>query len=240
MGIAMTALGALAVVSTNPLLFREAILPPWAWTAVIGAGYLLSMYLIFRFERRAMIEAAQRIESREAVPATLVRDSTWGPLLRRLGWSSGAVTLAGLGLVHIADKLAIFEFSFGTLGHTFVGTLGLATATSLPELVVGITAVRMGKFGLAVGNIFGSNIFNMLVLAICHLCYVPFHEGPFYGSVGADNLIVALLAVVVAGVAAAGMVYRSRKTFLGFGWDTLLISVLYVGGVYLVFRAIPA
>ena len=44
---------------------------------------------------------------------------------------------------------------------TFVGTLFVAGATSLPELVVTISALRMGAVDLAIGNLLGSNLFNM-------------------------------------------------------------------------------
>lgn len=48
----------------------------------------------------------------------------------------------------------------------FFGTLFIAAATSLPEVVVSIAAIRLGTIDLAIGNIFGSNIFNISILAL--------------------------------------------------------------------------
>ncbi|MBK9466366.1 MAG: hypothetical protein IPN56_16635 [Chitinophagaceae bacterium] len=52
------------------------------------------------------------------------------------------------------------------LGNSFFGTLFIAAATSLPELVVSLAALRMGSTDMAVGNLLGSNIFNMFILGI--------------------------------------------------------------------------
>jgi len=57
------------------------------------------------------------------------------------------------------------------LGGAFAGTLLLATATSLPELITTISAIRTGIPQLAAGNLFGSNMFNILLLAILDLAH---------------------------------------------------------------------
>jgi cation:H+ antiporter len=54
---------------------------------------------------------------------------------------------------------------------TFIGTSLVAITTSLPELVVSISAVRLGAFDLAVGNLFGSNAFNMAAFFFADLTY---------------------------------------------------------------------
>jgi cation:H+ antiporter len=68
------------------------------------------------------------------------------------------ILLAAPYLIRAADEIA----RSSGLGHTFVGTTLVALCTSLPELVATLTAVRIGSADLALGNIFGSNTFNML------------------------------------------------------------------------------
>ena len=51
------------------------------------------------------------------------------------------------------------------LGGMFIGTLLLSTATSLPELLTTLNALNQTAPGLAVGNLLGSNLFNMVMLA---------------------------------------------------------------------------
>ncbi len=75
----------------------------------------------------------------------------------------GAIVWGGDLVVNSASEIAL---SFG-LSQTLVGLTVVALGTSLPELVTSIVASRKGENGLALGNVIGSNIFNILmVLAV--------------------------------------------------------------------------
>ena len=71
------------------------------------------------------------------------------------------IVIAAIALVKGADTIA----SAGNLGRLWVGSLLLAGATSLPEMITNISAIRIGSPGMAAGNVFGANMLNMLVLA---------------------------------------------------------------------------
>ena len=73
-----------------------------------------------------------------------------------------------------ATEIARF---FG-MSERFIGLTIVAFGTSLPELVRSVTAARKGNAGIAIGNIVGSNIFNILyVIATAALnCSVPFER----------------------------------------------------------------
>ena len=65
-----------------------------------------------------------------------------------------------------ATEIARF---FG-MSERFIGLTIVAFGTSLPELVTSVTAARKGNAGIAIGNIVGSNIFNILfVIGTAHL-----------------------------------------------------------------------
>ncbi|MCA9423443.1 MAG: hypothetical protein KC994_00145 [Candidatus Omnitrophica bacterium] len=235
LGIAMTAIGAVALLLSSQALFPNPVFPVWVWTLLIFASYFLFMLLIFRSEKKLSLESRGR-EEESSVNAAVVGDAGWKTLILRLVVSAAIVVVAGYLLVVLADRLAVYPFSFGMLGHSFLGTLGLALATSLPELVVGITAIRLKNFDMVAGNIFGSNIFNIMILAVCHLCYEARYSQSFYsacvGGEGAMNLFTALLAMVLASLAIAGMMHRSRRTLLGVGWDSIAIGIVYMVGIY--------
>jgi Sodium/calcium exchanger protein len=74
-----------------------------------------------------------------------------------------------------ADQIAIIT----GLGSTFVGSILVALSPSVPEIVVGKAALQMGAVDLAVGNVLGSNLFNVLILAIDDF----FLKGPLLSSV---------------------------------------------------------
>ena len=94
------------------------------------------------------------------------------------------------------------------LGQTFVGNIFIALSTSLPEVVVSISAVKMGAIDLAVGNLFGSNIFNILILAIDDIFFV---KGPILSFVNTSHIISALSAILMTAIAIIGLTYRSEK-----------------------------
>lgn len=75
--------------------------------------------------------------------------------------SSLIIVLAAVALVKGADTIA----SASNLGRLWVGSLLLAGATSLPEMITNISAVRINAPGMAAGNVFGANMLNMAVLA---------------------------------------------------------------------------
>ena len=93
------------------------------------------------------------------------------------------------------------------LGKTFIGSTLVAFSTSLPELVSTIAAVRMGAFDLAVGNIFGSNSFNMLFLL--PVDFSP--PCPFLASVSRLHILTALATIMATSVAVMGQLYQVEK-----------------------------
>ncbi len=100
---------------------------------------------------------------------------------------------------------AIAEIS--GLGKTFIGTSLVAFCTSLPEVVSTIAAVRAGAFDLAVGNIFGSNSFNMILLV--PLDFI--HEGNLLGAVSRNHVVTGLSVVLASCVAVMGQLYQAEK-----------------------------
>ncbi len=130
-------------------------------------------------------------------------------------WKSlfGAVTLYLLSAVTIffaAPHLALSAGKVATvtgLSKTFIGSSMLALCTSLPEIVSTYAAVRMGAFDLAVGNIFGSNSFNMILLL--PLDFI--HEGNLLGSVSRNHILTGLSVILASSVAVMGQLYQVEK-----------------------------
>ncbi|MBI4861165.1 MAG: hypothetical protein HY815_13045 [Candidatus Riflebacteria bacterium] len=87
------------------------------------------------------------------------RHSPWGAF----GLAALGVVVVGLVLTRACESLARET----GLGMTFVGSLVLALVTSLPELVVSIEAVRLGSLDMSLGNLAGSNLFNVTIVAMC-------------------------------------------------------------------------
>lgn len=116
----------------------------------------------------------------------------------------------------------IFNISSALLGATAV-----AIGTSLPELVVSVQAARKGKFEIAIGNVFGSNIFNVL-LAVGGASLIKTLVVPQAMIViGIPFLIVATLLYAFSGI--------SGKIFHYEGAMYLLIYVLFLAKLFNLF-----
>ena len=118
------------------------------------------------------------------------------------------------------------------LGTTFVGTLLLGLSTSLPEFVASMAAVRMGAFDLAVGNLFGSNAFNMVVFFAMDVAHPG---GPIFGALDPIHALTGVFAVVVTTLGLAAIVYRSKRRFALFEPGSVLILLVYLAALWLVY-----
>lgn len=137
----------------------------------------------------------------------------------------------GLWLAVVGEEIA----QITGLGRSFVGAIFLAIATSLPEIVASVIALRMGAVDLAVSNIFGSNIFNIAALAVYDLVGV---RGSLWTTLQPIHGFTAIGAALMTALAIVALVYQAaKKPRWRLSWDALLLLVLYVGSMYVVYRA---
>jgi cation:H+ antiporter len=143
--------------------------------------------------------------------------------------------LAALILVFIVPKLVgastdIIEMT--GLGEGFMGTTLLSLVTSLPELLAALAAVRIGAFDLAVGNLFGSSVFNMLGLGLADFFYT---DGRFLGAIDPSFALVGLLALLLTNMALLANLARVERKILFIELDSVAIIVTYLAGLYMLF-----
>lgn len=142
--------------------------------------------------------------------------------------SAGFVIGAAIFLSKAADVIATAT----GLGGTFIGTTLVAFTTSAPELVTSIAAIRMGVVDLAVGNVLGSNIFNMNILVISDL----FYRGGYIISAGSStHAITALVGLLLSGLIALGLLAPIPGRIRRVSFEALIILAVYFLGAYLVF-----
>jgi cation:H+ antiporter len=110
------------------------------------------------------------------------------------------------------------------LGQSLFGTLFIAISTSLPEVVVSIAAIRIGTIDLAIGNIFGSNIFNIAILSFDDILYT---KGPILLFTSPNHIIPVLGTIIITAIGIIGIIYKAEKKWK-LAIDTSLILVVYV------------
>jgi len=116
---------------------------------------------------------------------------------------------------------------------TFIGTALLGIATSLPELVTAIAAVRLGAFDLAVGNLFGSNAFNMAAFFFVDIAY---QGGPIFNVITDAHAMTAFWGILLMSAALMGIIYRVEKRYMLIEPDSFAIILGYCIGLWLLFQ----
>jgi cation:H+ antiporter len=119
------------------------------------------------------------------------------------------------------------------LEKSFVGTFLLAVSTSLPEIAVSIAAVRIGSVDMAMGNLLGSNIFNILILALDDLFYT---NGLLLQDASPNHLISILSTIMMSAIVIIGLSFHAKgKKFL-LAWDSILIFIVYAINLMLLYQ----
>lgn len=184
-------------------------------TALILAVYIFGAYLIYRSEKGEINEPPK--------VGSCGRKNSSGVWLQFLIYSAVLVA-AAIYLSRLGDEIARIPLKGVALGGTFVGSLFIAITTSLPEVTVAISAVKLGLFDMALGNIFGSNMFNMGIIAITDLAL---GRKVILSCVASLHLFTILFVVISTALILVGLVYRSRKKTAGLAWDSAAILFIY-------------
>ena len=145
--------------------------------------------------------------------------------------AAAIILFASNFLAKSADVIAIKT----GLGRSFVGVVLLATATSLPELGLGISAIAwLDAPDLAAGDAFGSNIFNLLIIGLLDLYW---RDGPILNRVGTTSIIIGGLGILMISLAAVAIfVHASTNAFSGWYVSpvSIVIIVAFIGAMYLI------
>lgn len=184
--------------------------------------YLIMMRTVYRYES-AQIEKYAVAET-DQYPELSKQQAITRYIIAAL-----FVVLAGSFLPFVGKQLA---HQMGWY-ESFVGTMFIAFATSLPEIVVTVAAMRVGALDMAIANLFGSNLFNILILAIDDVFYL---KGSLLQSVSSTHAVSAMSAIMMTGVAIAGLLYRPRTRVLKMvGWTSIFLFSVYLMNTYIVF-----
>jgi cation:H+ antiporter len=137
------------------------------------------------------------------------------------------VMVLGVWLARIGEKIV----NTTNLSQTFTGALFLGLATSFPEMIVTFAALRAGSIDMAVGNIFGSNLFDTLIIPVLD----ALSKTPILGILTAGQMAGTAVAVLMTACAVLA-VYTKRDTSRRVNWDTgLIFAIGFIGFMILYF-----
>ena len=154
-----------AVFALGATLLLWALVASGAASIGIGVGLLLGIigYIVWRYRHPGGSDAAGSDDELEDAPAN--------------GWIAGVLFVVGLAiLVAGGNALVTGAIALATIFNvpdTVIGLTVVAVGTSLPELAASIAAALRGKSGLALGNVLGSNIYNILLIGGTTMAIAP-------------------------------------------------------------------
>lgn len=202
------------------------------WTLVGITPQSLVLLLVYIGGTRAVYRNGIRKVEREPMPeeARAARKSLRRPLADFIGATVVIFVVAPM-LAWSAGRIAVLT----GLGTTFVGTWVVGLATSLPELVTAFAATRMGAFDLAVGDLFGSNAFNMVIFFALDAAQTG---GSIFSVADPAHVISGTLGIVMTTLGLAGIVYRAERRYALIEPGSALMVVAYVLGILMLYHRV--
>ncbi|SHJ79742.1 cation:H+ antiporter [Anaerobranca californiensis DSM 14826] len=215
-GILLSALAAIFII----IKMNIAIFGIGLDTLILLLVYLAGIRLILRYNKRHNLEE----ENGEGYPDIPLQKGIIGFII-----SGIIIVFSGRMLANTGNEIA----QITGLGSSFVGSFLIAITTSLPELVATFTAAKMGAFDMAIGNILGANVMNILIIFLTDLFYVG---NPVLSAISIENGITGLFGICLSIIAIIGIIYRSKKSVFTLGYDSWAIIIGYILAALLLFN----
>lgn len=206
----------------NPILTHMKFNIGWVGidSIIIMLFYVLAIYMIQQSEQDAVSTEMTEEELAE-IPSLKVG---------LIGFALAAVVL---GLVCPFMVRAAEQISEITgLGTSFVGSSLVALVTSLPEMVTSISAISIGAADMALGNLFGSNMFNMFGIGVADIFY---SKGRFLSTVDNSFIVVGMMGAMMTAFGLLGNIVKFKRIGKVMDIDSAILTILYIGGMYILF-----
>jgi cation:H+ antiporter len=206
------------------LILSQAHLDISIWHISVYTPFIIILYLVamrasFVYERRRP----------PLVEILKPKEVTLNTAILRYSAAAAAIVAAGSWLPFIGRDLST-SMGWNT---SFVGTLLVAGITSLPELVVSVTAVRIDAVDLAISNLLGSNLFDILILGLDDVAYT---KGSLFSAVSPAHTISVFAALVMSGIFVVAVLYRPQTRLRGvIGWVSIGLLLAYLFSSYAVY-----
>ena len=178
---------------------------------VLFAGFL---WLMVSSAKKARSESAGSDEEYKTMPV----------------WKCGLLIAGGSTAIAIGGKMVVSGASdiartFG-MSDNLIGMTIVALGTSLPELVTSIVAARKNEVDMALGNVIGSNIFNILFVLGIAAFISPV-------SFTMENIIDSAVLILMSGLVLAFCAKRKKLV----RWNGIVMVLLYAGyTTYIIMR----
>ncbi len=218
LGFSIILISMVTLAISTPEKFRFSIFNVGIFSIIIFAFYFTFMRIIFVAKKDEDNENGKPIEKQSAKKEIIV-----------FIYSALIIIALGWYLPTVGKELAIKM----NWTDSFVGVVFLALVTSFPELIVSIAAVRIGSVEMCLGNIAGSNMFNIAILFVIDIFY---RKGPLMGSVSANNVPTGIIAILMNFIIFFAVARQSSyKFFKIISVNAVMIITLYILALFIIF-----
>jgi cation:H+ antiporter len=202
-------------------LFLFIRLKPNVFHVGVSSIFIIALYFMFMrtiFKKRK----AENVEEK-------YKDKSLSKEMTMFFVSSIIIMGVGMYLPVVGKELArIMNWT-----DSFVGVIFLALVTSFPEFVVSFTLARKGNIDMLLGNITGSNMFNIGIIFVIDIAYV---KGNLLLSASPDNIYVGLIAIAMNLVILLAVIRHSRYRLFNFiSINGIILIVLYLTNLLIIY-----
>jgi cation:H+ antiporter len=207
------------------------------WSAGLSAFVLFAFWAASRYRDRAALSFNRRLAARES-------DARSGPLesAKTRRWQDGSTTALALRMLAASTAILVSGYTLSRtsegIGHHLgmssglSGYLLLGIATSLPEFVTILATTRLGRIDMAVGEVFGTNLFNIGLIALADALY---RKGPILNESNRFEIAACLVSLLLTGLYALGFMQTRSRTIMGMGPDSIFVLCAYAGGLLILY-----
>ena len=200
-----------------------------AGAALLASGSVFAFWVSSRFEGRRVWQIVDGEMAEEVEIQHKTERRSQARLVLLIALCGGLILVGGFVLTAAADALSTKTgLAAGMVGFALVGL-----ATSLPEISSVTAAVRLGRYQLAIGDIFGTNIFNVMLILLADIIY---RGDPVLAQAGRFEVVGAILTALMTGIFIVGLLERRDRTILRMGYDAFVAVLTFGVGFWLLAR----
>ncbi len=193
------------------------------FSIAIIISYCVITKIIYNFEKR---KAVKKENTRlPAPPKAKYDDISLKKAYIHYGISAGVIILSGIWLAYIGKEIS----EIMGLNQSFVGSLFIGLATTLPEITVSVAALLIGAREIAVANMLGSNLFNTAIIFVNDVLY---RKSPILEAVSPGHLRQAFCVMAMTAVVILGMTMKPKKKFLNISWYVPVLFIIFLVSAY--------
>ncbi len=193
---------------------------------IIAVTYIVGMIVINKLP--SLDPQAEALAESEEEPDNPSASLSPKAAIFRFVIAALVILAAGTALSITGDEIAVIT----GIGSSFIGSFLIAAATSLPEAISVFVALRLSNVNMAVGAILGSNIFNMIILALSDPVYT---KGPIMLDVSGANMIIAVGVLIMSLLALFALYRKQSATTWTYALPSIIILIVYFAASYLNF-----